>query len=348
MSNINVNIFNFNATGIQTDFLDGLNSTAFNDVNDILSNIFKDFAQLFDQIGGNNFNNPSTPNCGCVAPPLPGDSTHPEGSLKTDSNGVITTPGGYKIEATAQHEWKITGPDGKTTRVWGDPHVAEGDGGTWDFKRNSTFVLGDGTKINVTTKPWGNGGMTVTGGLEIISGNDRVVVSDIDKGKGVVGPVTQDGFAHANSFGGNDVFVMGKETDDWSFQGKEIIGSNNGGDSFKLGNDLPVGNGGNDLWSGFDFNKLLHNFVNDLINDWNKTWTPNPYGSNPYYNTGGGGNTENATNRPGDNFANYDRSRHQNQMRDAFRMLAQMFSLLARLSDLNDRMYTMRNRALYA
>ncbi|WNG21976.1 DUF1521 domain-containing protein [Cystobacter fuscus] len=172
--------------------------------------------------------------------PSPTDSSHPSGSLKTSSNGVITTPGGYKIEATSQHEWKITGPDGKSTRVWGDPHVDEGDGGKWDFKRDSTFVLGDGTRINVSTVPADNN-MTVTGGLEIISGNDRVKVTDIDKGKGKVGNVTQDGYAHANSFGGKDVFVMGKETDDWSFQGKEVIGSNNGGESFKLGNELKPG-----------------------------------------------------------------------------------------------------------
>ena len=180
-------------------------------------------------------NGPATPST-----PVPSDSSHPPGSLKTDSNGVITTPGGYKIEATSQFEWKVTGPDGKSTRVWGDPHVDEGDGGKWDFKRDSTFVLGDGTRINCTTAPYGNG-MTVSAKLEIISGNDRVQVTDIDKGKGKTGPVTQDGFAHVNSFGGKDVFVMGKETDDWSFTGKEIIGSNNGGESFKLGNDLAPG-----------------------------------------------------------------------------------------------------------
>ncbi|MFY0574343.1 DUF1521 domain-containing protein [Cystobacter fuscus] len=174
------------------------------------------------------------------ARPSPTDSSHPSGSLKTSPDGVITTPGGYKIEATSKHEWKITGPDGKSTRVWGDPHVDEGDGGKWDFKRDSTFVLGDGTRINVSTVPADNN-MTVTGGLEIISGNDRVKVTDIDKGKGKVGNVTQDGYAHANSFGGKDVFVMGKETDDWSFQGKEVIGSNNGGESFKLGNELKPG-----------------------------------------------------------------------------------------------------------
>ncbi|MDC0714720.1 DUF1521 domain-containing protein [Stigmatella sp. ncwal1] len=205
------------ATGAQTDALDwGGGAKSLNDVFNLALN-------------------------GAPSSPTPGDSAHPSGSLKTDpKTGVVTTPGGYKIEATGQFDWKITGPDGKETKVWGDPHVAEGDGGTWDFKRDSTFVLGDGTRINVTTKPYGNG-MTVTGGLDIISGNDRVQVTDIDKGKGKTGPVTADGYANVNSFGGKDVFVMGKETDDWSFQGKEIVGSNNGGESFKLGNDLAPG-----------------------------------------------------------------------------------------------------------
>lgn len=173
--------------------------------------------------------------CPCSAP-APVDSCHPQGSLQVGQDGVITTPGGYKIQATGQYEWNVTGPDGKSSKIWGDPHVAESDGGKWDFKRNSTFVLGDGTRINVSTKPYNN--MTVTSGLEIVSGNDRVQVSDIDQGKGKVGDVTHDGFAHANSFGNNDVFVMGQNAADWSFQGKEIVGSENGGESFKLGKDL--------------------------------------------------------------------------------------------------------------
>lgn len=184
---------------------------------------------------------PQSKRCATAAPKRQ-DSCHPQGSLKTDKQGVVTTPGGYKIEATSQFEWKVTGPDGKSTRVWGDPHVAEGDGGTWDFKRDSTFMLGDGTRINVTTAPYGNG-MTVSAGLEVISGNDRVEIADLDKGKGKTGKVTHDGFQRANAFGGKDVFVMGRETDDWSFQGKEITGSNNGGESFKLGKDLPAGRG---------------------------------------------------------------------------------------------------------
>ena len=338
---VNVNIFNFNSNGIQPDIFAGINTGALSGVNDILSDIFSEFAGVFDSVGNNFAGSQSIAAGGCVVPPSPFESSQPQGSLKTDGS-VITTPGGYKIEATGQFEWTITGPDGKTTRVWGDPHVAEGDGGKWDFKRNSTFVLGDGTRINVSTAPYGNNGMTVTSGLEIISGNDRVTVSGIDKGKGVVGQVTPDGYAHSNTFGGNDVFVMGRETDDWSFRGREIIGSENGGESFKLGNDLAAGNGnGNNLWAGFDFNQLLHNFVNDLINDWNQAWQPNQIGANPYYN----GLSDNNDLWAGNN---YDRPQHQNQMRQAFRLFGELFGVLARLASLNEQMSAFRNRAIYA
>jgi hypothetical protein len=337
---VNVNIFNFNSNGVQPDVFAGIDSSALSGVSDILSDIFSDFAQLFDSVGSQFSGNQSIAAGGCCVPPSPFESSQPQGSLKTDGS-VITTPGGYKIEATGQFEWTITGPDGKSTRVWGDPHVAEGDGGKWDFKRNSTFVLGDGTRINVSTAPHGNSGMTVTSGLEIISGNDRLTVSDIDKGKGVISEITPDGYAHANSFGDRDVFVMGRESDDWSFQGKEITGSNNGGDSFRLGGDLAAGNA-NNLWSGnLDFNRLLHNFVNDLINDWNQDWQPNRIGSNPYYNGLAGNNDLWSGN-------NYNRPQHQNQMRQAFRLFGELFNVLARLSSLSEQMSAFRSRTIYA
>ena len=136
------------------------------------AHLLESAAQIIQNGGAHQFgpevvNNPFTP----VSPPTLEDSGPPSGNLSTEG-GKVTTPGGYQIEPLGQYEWKITGPDGKSTRVWGDPHVAEGDGGAWDFKRDSTFVLGDGTRINVATKPYGN--MTVTSGLEILSGNDRV------------------------------------------------------------------------------------------------------------------------------------------------------------------------------
>jgi hypothetical protein len=183
----------------------------------------------------------TTTNQAPAAPVVDKPTPSNNGGLKIDGDKIITA-GGYTISATSQFEWKITGSDGKTTRVWGDPHVDEGDGGKWDFKRDSTFVLGDGTRINVTTTPFsGDPSMTVTKGLEIISGNDRVLVTDIDKGKGKVGNITKDGFANVNSFQGKDAFVMGMETDDWSYKGNEIVGSKNGGDEFITGNALPVG-----------------------------------------------------------------------------------------------------------
>jgi hypothetical protein len=366
-NSVNVNVFNFNSKGVDSSLFDGLNKTAFQGVDDILSNIFKDFSQLFDKVGSqfNNNQNIRAGDGGCVQTPTVGDGCHPEGSLKSDGN-VVTTPGGYKIESTGQFNWKITGPDGKETVVEGDPHVKEGDGGKWDFKRNSSFILGDGTKVNVTTTPYGNGA-TVSQGLEIISGNDRATISGMDKGKGVTSAITQDGYAHANDFGGNDVFVMGKETDDWSFQGKEIIGSNNGGDSFKLGNDLAAGNtptnNPNTNTNGNDFVKMLSNFVNDLMGSWNQSLRPNNLGTNPY--NGGLFNNNATSNNTGLSTTNnnnnnnlwsgnrnenrYDRNQHQQQMRQAFRLFGEMFSVMSRLAKLSDQMSSFRNRAtMYA
>jgi hypothetical protein len=337
MGNVNFNFYNFNSTNVQTDLWAGVNPVSLRGVNDILNDIFNSFDKLFSTLGGNLIGDfLSLAPGGCCSPPVPSDSTHPTGSLRAEGS-VITTPGGYKIEATGKFEWQITGPDGKTTRVWGDPHVAEGDGGKWDFKRNSTFVLGDGTRINVTTAPYGNSGMTVTQSLEIISGNERVTVSGIDKGKGVVGQVTQDGYAHANSFSG-DVFVMGSETDDWSYQGREIIGSENGGESFKLGGELAAGN---TPVRGYEFSwaALFRAMAGDFSSGWNDSWLPNRFGSNPYYDGPTWTNQFTGT---------YDRLQHRRQLAEAFRLIGSMFNLLARLADMSDRMYTMRNRAMYA
>lgn len=309
--------------------------------NDILGDLFK----ILDRFRPGNFNFGNGSGGGCANPSLPApinppriDCGHqPSGSLKVDGNKV-TTAGGYTIEQLGQFEWKITGPDNKSTRIWGDPHVDEGDGGKWDFKKDSTFVLGDGTKINVSTKPWGNGGMTVTGGLEIISGNDRVVVSDIDKGIGKVGAVTQDGYAHANSFGGKDVFVMGRESDDWSHQGKEIIGSNNGGDSFILGKDLPTGRQQPDYSAAFNnrYMQLLNQLMQTL-NSFNAR--PNPWGTPPY----GGGREPWRDTRPAD--STNDRSiqdQVRQGVRDAVRDFLMLFSAMSRFSRMADRMDNFR------
>ncbi|MFY1831098.1 DUF1521 domain-containing protein [Myxococcus fulvus] len=179
-------------------------------------------------------------------PVLTENTFRPPDKLKVDDKGTITTPGGYKIEQLGQFEWKISGPDGKSTRIWGDPHVDESDGGKFDFKRNTTFKLPDGTEINCTTVPWGNAGMTVTGKLDITNGADHIAVTDIDKGKGKVGELTKDGYETTVGFQWDDAFkhnsrdllVMGKDSDDWANVGKEVIGDEGGGATFKHGKDL--------------------------------------------------------------------------------------------------------------
>ena len=271
---------------------------------------------IFDALVGGGPATPSTPSTG--------DSSHPSGSLQTGKDGIITTPGGYQIQALSQFEWKVTGPDGKTTRVWGDPHVDEGDGGKWDFKRDSTFVLGDGTRINCSTTDYGNG-MTVTKGLEIISGNERVQITDIDKGKGKTGKVTQDGFAHANSFGGKDVFVMGKETDDWSFTGKEIVGSNNGGESFKLGKDLAAGTTQNPNKANTSFFDKLSNLFGQLSKIFESLTKITKQLEQ---------NTPFEPNRPAQGRGCWVQNR-QNQLRTSFEDIGRMMDKFASIQDLN-------------
>ncbi len=330
MSEVNFNQFNFNFNNL--DYLAPVRPSG--NFNQILSDLFSSLSKLFDGFGGN-FSEPNGnyPTCGCTSPPIWEDGSHPSGSLRADNN-KITTPGGYTIEPMSKFEWKITGPDGKSTRVWGDPHVAESDGGKWDFKRNSTFMLPDGTRINVTTAPWGNGKMTVTSQLEIISGNDRVLVTDIDKGKGKIGNITADGFQHANGFGGADVFVMGRETDDWSFRGREIVGSNNGGESFLLGNNLAPG-----VFQGStNRGDLISLFVDELfINFMNGRRQFDNFGTNPYY---GNGINDIWNDRP------FNQLQYRHQMTEAFGALADMFDALSRLAGLNDMMFINRNRAI--
>lgn len=297
-----------------------------------------------DQTSGSSFSGSTKPsdngfaagNNGCFPSEWPDykDYFKPADTLKVDSSsGTITTPGGYKIEQMGQFEWKISGPDGKSTRVWGDPHVDEGDGGKWDFKRNSTFALPDGTQINVTTKPWGNG-MTVTGQLDITNGHDHIQVTDIDKGKGKVGQITKDGYEQKVGFRNknDDIFYMGKETDDWALGGREVVGSENGGETFKVGNLLQSGNYSVDgtkaeKWEPGkaspaqrdDFMDRISKAVEKLFDVAKETRAP---GHNPF--------------RGRDDLGKYDKKQHRDGINHAFRAVKHMFRALDELRKLND------------
>ncbi|HBR96607.1 MAG TPA: hypothetical protein DD979_04420 [Gammaproteobacteria bacterium] len=164
----------------------------------------------------------------------------PDPSSKTwevdKANRKITLDNGYTIElSNNKQQWTLKDKDGNVTRVWGDPHVDEdGDGDTdWDFKRDSTFVLEDGTKISVETAPWKGGDMTVSSKLTITKGDQAVVVSGIDKNQVQISDVmlngreldasTNDGFIFREGAGGVDEWMNadGKEIRENQAMGNE-------------------------------------------------------------------------------------------------------------------------------
>ncbi|HYO63801.1 MAG TPA: DUF1521 domain-containing protein [Pyrinomonadaceae bacterium] len=309
---------------------------------------YGDFAATLAQLTNGQPN--SSPACQCapVSSPAPEDSCHPAGSLSVEGD-IITTPGGYKIEQLGQYEWKITGPDGKSTRIWGDPHVDEGDrdgAADWDFKRNSTFVLPDGTHINVTTVPGGAEGMTVTGQLEVINGVDRVLVTDIDKGKGKIGTVTQDGHLYLDKFKG-DVIRMGRESDDWSFEGREIVGSRNGGDELVTGNELhpgSIGYEGPNNRPRFDnpFEWAMSMF-NDILGQWANSFRPNSVGTNPYYDE-----ADDVAPWQQEGRRDYDQRRHMETLGEAFRAFGEMLVAFSRFTNLGEQLAAGRRQQNFA
>ncbi|QRK13864.1 DUF1521 domain-containing protein [Archangium violaceum] len=272
---------------------------------------------------------PAHGNTGCfpTEKPNPVESYDREASLKVDKDGKITTPGGYVIEQLGQFEWKITGPDKKETRVWGDPHVEESDGGKWDFKKNTEFVLGDGTRIDVTCKPYGNGA-TVTGQLDIINGDSHVCVTDIDKGKGKVGQVTFDGDDALFKFNaqGGDRVTMGKTSAEWNFEDREIIGSENQGEKLKTRNELNlVQQNWKTLFdspsSASDTLKSIQNSFDSVQKLFDSLSSTRSHGFNPF--------------RRQDDIFKYDRNQHLEGMKSSFKALSIMLQTLQRQFELS-------------
>lgn len=79
--------------------------------------------------------------------------------------------------------WTITDKQtGFTTKISGDPHVdTDADGkNDWDFKKDMTFILSDGTKITVNTTQYrGNSDLTMSSGLTITRGDQSIVVKGL-------------------------------------------------------------------------------------------------------------------------------------------------------------------------
>jgi hypothetical protein len=144
------------------------------------------------------------PPASTVTPP-PAQQPPPAG-LETGADGFppgsIKTPGGYVIVVEGKDAaWEVYGPEQKPgdtplTKVWGDPHVNEKDGTRWDFTKDSNFMLPDGTVIRADTTS--EEGHSLTQGLTIVSGNDRIDVTGVNTGSPHIGAKSADGNAWLN------------------------------------------------------------------------------------------------------------------------------------------------------
>lgn len=94
----------------------------------------------------------------------------------------LKTPDGYQIDFAGKDEqWTITDSAGRTTKIWGDPHVKESDGDRWDFVEQSTFSFGN-NKITVRTNPSSNyPGKTYSSEVTLYHNDERITVGGIDK-----------------------------------------------------------------------------------------------------------------------------------------------------------------------
>jgi hypothetical protein len=157
--------------------------------------------------------------------PTPGANNNQNGTVvrsaldvnKNDA-GMITvrTLDGYTIRAEGRDQaWTITGPDGKTTRIWGDPHVSESDGDKWDFLNRSTFMFGK-NKVTVEVVPAGNG-QTLSARITVYSDHERVTIDGIEKNQPSIVAASSDGLEHDASLADGDIYkrVMTPTGESW-------------------------------------------------------------------------------------------------------------------------------------
>ncbi|WP_211824395.1 DUF1521 domain-containing protein [Kistimonas asteriae] len=137
----------------------------------------------------------------------------------------IALDNGNKIVIHGNSEaWSIVDANGNSTKIWGDPHVSEGDrNGYWDFQSDGTFMLDDGTKIQVkTTAKDRKDGNVYTDSLTITKGNQSIEVTGIADNKPQIGEPALNGAMLDQATNDGHVFKMGDQADDWVYEGSEL------------------------------------------------------------------------------------------------------------------------------
>lgn len=142
-------------------------------------------------------------------------------SLKTttDQEGAISvaTPDGFTVRSEGKDQaWSILGPDGNETRIWGDPHVTESDGDTWQFKDKSSFKFGQ-NKVTVETVPAGEG-VTVSSRITIYNGDERVTIDGVNTLSPQIVAAENDGKKHDAALDDGTIFDRAVNTrgESWS------------------------------------------------------------------------------------------------------------------------------------
>lgn len=115
------------------------------------------------------------------------DPSKADWSVEHGANGQSTVELGEKYSISmneADSSWTVTNNEtGEETKISGDPHVDVGNDGKndFDFKKDMTFQLDDGTKITVDTIDAGNG-TTLSSGLTITNGDNAIQVEGLATG----------------------------------------------------------------------------------------------------------------------------------------------------------------------
>ncbi len=147
--------------------------------------------------------------------PFPETTLEP--SVGKDGKISVKTKDGYKIQFTGEKcEWAITSPDGRTTRIWGDPHVVESDGDKWDFTERSSLKFGD-NKITVHTKKLENG-TSVTDTVTIYNAKDRITITEIDENKPRIKKWSLDADSHDRNVTDGNIYslkVFSSKSESW-------------------------------------------------------------------------------------------------------------------------------------
>lgn len=158
---------------------------------------------------------------------------------------------GTIVEATGKsNEWTVTMPDGKKSRIWGDPHVEvfnkDGkmlkNGGKFDIKRQTSLTLPTGEKLTVEMTPPRANGYTVTKNVHIQDGSQRVSITGIDTNKPKSSGIKNDRYEFDAKMKDGDQIAISAKDGSWLLNGKNrILGSSKAGAEFRVGANVGQG-----------------------------------------------------------------------------------------------------------